>query len=97
MSRSSKCYLYIGPLPQSTHKIPTYGTVHYITYLAVWYNYAAALGPLGHWTLSLSPPYIALLYLHHPLVALARMKQFKSDYSMVYRTVQYSTDLEAGC
>jgi hypothetical protein len=53
---------------------------------AVWY--AAALGPLGHCTLTS----IALLYLHHPVVALAKMKQFKSDYDL-----QYSTDLEAGC
>jgi hypothetical protein len=30
---------------------------------------------------------IALLYLHHPVVALARMKQFKSDYDLQYSTL----------
>jgi hypothetical protein len=78
----------LGPFPnRPTRFRRTAGAVHYLT-CAVWYNYAAALSPLGHWTLTS----IALLYLHHPVVALVRMKQFKSDYDLQYST---GTDLEA--
>jgi hypothetical protein len=48
MSRSSKCYLCIGPLPQSTHKIPTYSTLSWLV--------PSGMRPhSAHWVIALSP------------------------------------------